>query len=41
MSSITSFRANYHRKVAINTAYLLPSGAIRIEVTGFRSGRVG
>lgn len=40
MSSITSFRANYHRKVAINTAYLLPSGAIRIEVTGFRSGRL-
>jgi N-acyl-D-amino-acid deacylase len=40
MSSITSFRANYHRKVAINTAYLVPSGAIRIEVVGFRSGRL-
>jgi len=40
MSSITSFRANYHRRVAINTAYLVPNGAIRIEVTGFRPGRL-
>ncbi len=39
VSSITALRANYHRKVAINTAYLVPSGAIRIETLGFRSGR--
>ena len=35
MSSIAAFRANYHRKVAINTAYLVPHGAIRLEVLGF------
>jgi len=40
VSNITSFRANYHRKVAINSAYLVPSGAIRIEAKGFQSGRL-
>jgi N-acyl-D-amino-acid deacylase len=38
MSSVAVFRANYHRKVAINTAYLVPNGAIRLETAGFRSG---
>lgn len=36
MSSVTAFRANYHKKVAINTAYLVPQGTIRLEVLGFQ-----
>ena len=36
MSSVTAFRANYHKKVAINTAYLVPNGTVRLEVLGFR-----
>ncbi len=36
MSSVAAFRANYHKKVAINTAYLVPQGTIRLEVLGFR-----
>ena len=35
MSSVAAFRANYHKKVAINTAYLVPNGTIRLEVLGF------
>ena len=35
MSSVASFRANYHKKVAINTAYLVPNGTVRLEVLGF------
>lgn len=35
MSSVAAFRANYHNKVAINTAYLVPQGTIRLEVLGF------
>jgi N-acyl-D-amino-acid deacylase len=40
MSSVAAFRASYHRKVAVNTAYLVPNGAIRLETAGFRSGRL-
>lgn len=36
MSSIAAFRAHYHRKVAVNVAYLVPHGAIRLELLGFR-----
>ena len=36
MSSVASFRSHYHRKVAINTAYTVPHGAIRLETVGFR-----
>ena len=36
MSSVAAFRSHYHKKVAINTAYLVPSGTIRLEVLGFR-----
>ncbi len=36
MSSVAAFRANYHKKVAINTAYLIPNGTIRLEAVGFR-----
>ena len=36
MSSVTAFRANYHKKVAVNTAYLVPQGTVRLEVLGFR-----
>src|SRR4030095_9231557 len=36
MSSVTAFRANYHKKVAINTAYLAPNGTLRLEVAGWR-----
>ena len=35
MSSVTAFRSNYHRKVAINTGYLVPNGTVRLEVLGF------
>ena len=36
MSNVSAFRANYHRKVAINTAYLVPAGTVRLEAVGFR-----
>ena len=36
MSSIAAFRAHYHRKVAVNIAYLVPHGALRLELLGFR-----
>jgi len=34
-STIKAFRSNYHKKVAVNTAYLIPLGAIRLELVGF------
>lgn len=40
MSSVAAMRASYDRRVAINTAYLVPNGAIRLETNGFRSGRL-
>ena len=36
MSSVASFRSHYHKKCAINTAYLVAHGAVRLEVVGFR-----
>ncbi|MCH8206508.1 MAG: hypothetical protein IH956_05835, partial [Chloroflexi bacterium] len=36
MSSVAAFRANYHKKVAINTAYTVAHGALRLETLGFR-----
>ena len=36
MSSVTAFRQHYHRKVAVNTAYLVPFATVRLEVLGFR-----
>ena len=36
MSSVAAFRAHYHRKVAVNTAYLVPHGTVRLETVGFR-----
>ena len=36
MDSVAAFRSHYHRRVAINTAYLVPHGAIRLELLGFR-----
>ncbi len=36
MDSVAAFRRHYDRKVAVNTAYLVPHGAIRLEVLGFR-----
>ena len=35
MSSVTAFRSHYHNKVAINTAYLVAYGAVRLETAGF------
>lgn len=35
MSSVESFRSHYHKKVAINTAYNVAHGAIRLETVGF------
>jgi N-acyl-D-amino-acid deacylase len=36
MRSVSAFRGHYHRKVAVNTAYLVPHGTVRLEVLGFR-----
>jgi N-acyl-D-amino-acid deacylase len=36
MSSVKAFRGHYHRKVAVNTAYLVPHATVRLEVLGFR-----
>ena len=36
MSSVAAFRSHYHRRVAVNTAYLVPQGTVRLEVLGFR-----
>ncbi len=36
MSSVAAFRSHYHKKVAINTAYCVAHGAIRLETLGFR-----
>ena len=35
MSSVSAFRSHYHKKTAINTAYLVAHGAIRLESAGF------
>ena len=35
MSSVEAFRSHYHKKVAINTAYNVAHGAIRLETLGF------
>jgi N-acyl-D-amino-acid deacylase len=35
MSSVAAFRSHYHKKVAINTAYLVPHATVRLEVVGF------
>ena len=36
MHSVEAFRSHYHRKVAVNTAYLVPHATVRLEVLGFR-----
>ncbi|MBM3949026.1 MAG: amidohydrolase family protein [SAR202 cluster bacterium] len=36
MHNVTAFRANYHKKCAVNTAYCVAHGAIRVETLGFR-----
>ena len=35
MSSVSSFRSHYHKKVSINTAYPVSHGALRMESVGF------
>ena len=35
MSSVAAFRSHYHKKVAINTAYCVAHGAVRLETLGF------
>ena len=35
MSSVASFRSHYHEKTAVNTAYLVAHGALRLETVGF------
>ena len=35
MSSVAAFRSHYHKKTAINTAYLVAHGAVRLETVGF------
>jgi N-acyl-D-amino-acid deacylase len=36
MGSVAAFRSHYHRKVAVNTAYLVPFATVRLEALGFR-----
>ena len=36
MSTVAAFRQHYDRRVAVNTAYLVPHGTIRLETAGFR-----
>jgi N-acyl-D-amino-acid deacylase len=36
MSSVAAFRRHYHRRVAVNTAYLVPFATVRLEIVGFR-----
>ena len=35
MSSVAAFRSHYNKKTAINTAYLVAHGAVRLEALGF------
>jgi N-acyl-D-amino-acid deacylase len=35
MSSVAAFRGHFHRQVAVNTAYLVPQGTVRLEAVGF------
>ncbi|MDA1189544.1 MAG: D-aminoacylase [Chloroflexi bacterium] len=35
MSSVEAFRANYHKKCAVNTVYCVAHGAIRLSTVGF------
>jgi N-acyl-D-amino-acid deacylase len=35
MSSVAAFRSHYHKKVAINTAYLVPHATVRLQILGF------
>jgi N-acyl-D-amino-acid deacylase len=35
-SSVAAFRAAFHERVAVNVAYLVPHGALRLEALGFR-----
>ena len=39
-SSVSEFRSNYHKKTAINTAYLIAHGALHLEVLGFQDRRM-
>jgi N-acyl-D-amino-acid deacylase len=34
--SVERFRRNYHERASLNTAYLIPLGAIRLQAVGFR-----
>jgi N-acyl-D-amino-acid deacylase len=36
MSSVAAFRGHYHKKVAVNTVYLVPHATIRLQILGFR-----
>jgi N-acyl-D-amino-acid deacylase len=36
VSSVAAFRSAFHRRVAVNVAYLVPHGALRLEAVGFR-----
>ena len=36
MSSVIAFRRHYDRRVAVNTAYLVPFATVRLEAVGFR-----
>ncbi len=40
-STVTAFRARYHRQVAVNTAYLVPMALSAWRLWGSRTGRCG
>ena len=35
MKTVKNFKANYHKKISINTAYPIPHSALRLETVGF------
>ena len=39
-ASVAEFSSNYHKKTAINTAYLIAHGALHLEVLGFQDRRM-
>ncbi len=36
MSTVAAFKGHYDRRVAVNTAYLVPAATVRLEAVGFR-----
>jgi N-acyl-D-amino-acid deacylase len=41
MSSVAALRANYHKRVAVNTAHLVPQGTVRLDLPDLSPFRRG